>query len=459
MALVVMGLGLVNRVYFETRFLRELESELEWRSLGVAAQVAREALDLSPFRDSLSLHRLLLSARDSTPDFAYAFVLDRQGQLLVHTFDSDFPAGLRFLLQPQPQRLVDETSVQRVELGGAVYRDIAVALRSGEVGVLHLGVSDARLLARVAVIRRELWFIVLTAMLLGSLAAYVLTFVALEPVAAIAKSLHRFEPGRHREEIPVTRLDEIGELATKVNEVTERLDETYRRLAHTEKMVSVGIMASGIAHEINNPITGIQNCLRRIQAEPSDTEQTTEYVGVMLQATQHIEAVVRGLLDFSRSSGHRTMPVDLRETVGRALDLVNLRLCNRQVSLRREEPDDPVMVLGDAVQLTQVVINLVINASDAMSHGGELLIRIVVEPNAVLLQVRDHGMGIAAADLQRVFDPFFTTKDVGQGTGLGLAVTHGIVTDHHGTISIESIVGEGTQVSVRLPLYNQRGEP
>ena len=450
MALAVMALGLVNRVYFETRFLRELENELEWRGLGVAGQLAYEAVDLVLYHDFVGLRRLLLSARDSTPDFAYAFVLDPRGNVLAHTFEGSFPTALRFLNR---QRGPDETSVQRIEVLGATYRDIGTPLHGGEVGVLRLGVSDARLLARVTVIRHELWIILLTAMVLSSLGAYVLTFVALKPVASIARSLQRFVPGRHREEIPVAAHDEIGELTTEVNEVTHRLDETYRRLAHTEKMVSVGIMASGIAHEINNPLTGIQNCLRRIQAEPSDAEQTSEYVGVMLKATVHIEAVVRGLLDFSRTSASRTVPLDLRQVVSRALELANLRLNNRRVELRREEPSEAVMVLGDPVQLTQVVINLVLNARDAMPDGGELLLRVVPEADAVVLQVHDHGIGIPPELLPRVFDPFFTTKDVGQGTGLGLAVTHGIVTDHHGTIDIKSVVGEGTEVSVRLPAY------
>ncbi|MBI5511126.1 MAG: hypothetical protein HY903_20380 [Deltaproteobacteria bacterium] len=449
MVAAVAGLGFANRLYTETRVLAEMESELEWRALSLARLAADECVDVLLHADALRLKKLLDSIRNASPDFAYAFVLDPKDRVLGHSFDGELPDALRFLNR---HRAATGYHVERLAIFGQTYRDFALPLAAGELGVLRLGVRDERLLDRVAAIRRELLVLLFTVMLAAAGAAYVFTTYSLRPIKTIGAVLERFEPGRRREAIALNRKDELGHLAAQVDAVTLRLHETYRQMSRTEKMAAVGVMAAGVAHEINNPVTGIQNCLRRIQQNPGDAAQTTEYVAVMLQATLHIESVVRGLLEYSRTSVHQKAAVDLRTIVSRAVDLATLRLQKQKVELTRNEPPSPVMIVGDSAQLAQVVINVLLNAIDAMPGGGALQISVVANKATAILRIKDSGTGIADADLPHVFDPFFTTKEAGKGTGLGLAVSHRIVLDHGGGIEIDSAPGSGTEVTVRLPL-------
>ncbi|MFI5399106.1 MAG: ATP-binding protein [Candidatus Binatia bacterium] len=447
--LSVAFIGGIHRLYLDTRILNELENELEQRALSFARHLAAESVDLILDQDFVGLQKLLISARDTGSDIAYAFVTDPTDRILVHTFDSDFPEELKLLNRYRER---EGYQVQRTDIFGERFRDFALPLYHGDLGVLHLGVRDKRILSRLAVVRRELTLLVFVIMVLSAAVTYVWTSFSLRPLAAITGALERFEPGRHCETIVPDRDDEIGDLAAKVNLVMTRLHHSQAQMMQTEKMVAAGLMASGIAHEINNPISGLQNCLRRIQAKPDDVRQIQEYTVLMLAAAEHVEKVVQSLLTFSRNAPKQMDVIDLRSVVTRALPLVAFRMQKNRVDLRQTVPDDPVWVYGDQAQLVQVLVNVVLNAIDAMPAGGVLQIALGCEDSHAALRVRDDGGGIASEHLSRVFEPFFTTKGVGKGTGLGLAVTHGIILDHAGHITVDSWPGAGTEVKIQLPL-------
>ncbi len=450
MVLAVAFIGGVHRFYLDTRILNELERELELRSLSFARHLCAESVDLILDDDRVGLQRLLTEVRNTGADVAYAFIMDPTDKIVVHTFESEFPEQLKLL---NHYRERDGYRVERIEIFGERFRDFALPIHHGDLGVLRLGVRDGRILSRVALMRRELSWLVIGAMVVSAAIAYLWTASSLRPLAAITGALERFEPGRYCETIASRRDDEIGDLAVKINAVTTRLHNSHAQMMQTEKMVAAGLMASGIAHEINNPISGLQNCLRRIQAKPEDVRQIREYTAVMLQATEHMETVVRSLLNFSRSAPKRMEVIDLRGVVGKALSLSDFRMRKNQVEVRQTGPDEPVWVHGDEGQLVQVVVNVVLNAIDAMPCGGILQMTLGKDTDQVTLRVRDAGEGIAPEHLGRIFEPFFTTKESGRGTGLGLAVTQGIVLDHGGHIAVASALGSGTEVTIDLPLY------
>ena len=455
MALAVALLGGVNRLYLDTRILNELEEELELRALSFARYLGAESVNLVLRQDLVGLQKLLNDARTSDADVEYVFIMDPTDKVLVHTFEPDFPDQLRLLNRYRER---GGYQVRRIEIFGERFRDFAVPLYHGELGVLRLGVRDGRILARVTSVRRELTLVLFAIMALSATAAYLFTYFGLRPLAAITGALERFEPGRHCETTVPRRDDEVGDLARKVNLVTARLHNSYKQMMQTEKMVAAGLMASGLAHEINNPISGLENCLRRIQAQPENVRQIKEYTAIMLEATQHIEAVVRGLLDFSRTAPRQLRMIDLRDVVTKALSLSAFRLHKHRIDLQRTIPDEPVRVRGDEAQLIQVVVNVVLNAIDAMQTGGLLHVVLDREDDEVLLRIRDDGVGIASEHLPRVFEPFFTTKGMGKGTGLGLAVTQGIIVDHQGRVDIDSSPGTGTVVTIRFPLWPESQE-
>ena len=447
--LTVALLGGVNRFYLETRLLEKLENELEMRALDLARYLSADSVDLVLQQDVVGLHKVLSDARRNSPDVVYAFVSDPTGQVIAHTFDSDFPESLKFINHVTADT---EHQVSIVRIFGERFRDFAVPLYHGDVGVLRLGVRDGRILAEVAHVRRELILFLLAAVVASATAAYFLTYFRLRPLAAVVSTLERFEPGKPVEPIMVRRHDEVADLALKVNEMMARLDASYRQMQQTEKLVAAGMLASGLAHEINNPLSGLQNCVRRIVAAPQDTRQIEEYGAAVLDATKHIERVVSGLLDFSRTAPQKRSWADFRNIVDKGLDLAAFRLQKNGIQLVRDTPQEPVPILAAEAQIVQVVVNIVLNAIDAMPAGGRLEITLAREGTEAALQIVDSGCGITADHLPRLFEPFFTTKDVGKGTGLGLAVTHSIVTEHGGHIEIRSSPHHGTAVKVTLPL-------
>ena len=258
--------------------------------------------------------------------------------------------------------------------------------------------------------------------------------------------------------IKVNPGDELGEIAREVNEITARLHETQTVLLRSEKLASIGTMASGIAHELNNPITGLQNCLTRIQANPDNAKQTEEYVELMLGTVRHMDATVSALLAFARKSAVELRTVDLRAVVHKAAELVAFRFERSRVEVACRMPDDAVNVRGDSATLTQVAVNLLANAVDAMPEGGAVTVALDAAEGRACLRVRDEGTGISAEDLEKIFDPFFTTKEAGQGTGLGLAVAHRVAVDHGGELRVSSRLGEGTEFVLCLPLLDQEQE-
>lgn len=447
MMAAVAVIGGVNHLYLKTRLLEELELELDRRALGIARQTALGATELILYGDIVGLQKLLDSTKVANPEFAYIFVVDRAGQVIAHTFDGRFPAPLRFINR---HREPEGYTMTRLQVLGETFRDLALPLQTAGLGQLRLGVRDKRILDIIARISGEVILFLIAGTLLAATGAYLFTWAGLKPFATIVSTLRNFEPGKRREAIVLGRDDEIGDLAQQINEITKRLDATQSQIMRTERLASVGVMASGIAHEINNPITGIQNCLRRIQAKPDNRAQIEEYVDVMLTATEHIAQVVRGLLDFSKGRPQRFARVDLRTVVGRSLELATLRLNQKQIRVERIERDEPVWAVGDSSQLTQVVVNLVLNSIDAMDAGGILELQCMEVGAKPYIRITDQGCGIAPSDLERVFDPFYSTKGAGKGTGLGLAVSHNIVEENGGRLEITSSLGKGTTATVWL---------
>ena len=448
-------LGLVNTLYLESHVFSEMEEELEQRWQLMARYLAGESVELILYQDYLRLGELLSNAKTTDADFTYSFVVDPVGRVLAHTFTGDFPETL---LRVNTAGARPGGHIRRIAIFDQNYRDFAVPIHGGELGTLRLGVRDQTITERLDDVRNGLLMLMIPIMLLGAAVAYGWAQMLLRDLRPIITALDRFVPGRHREEIPVRRRDELGEIAREVNEITARLHETQTVLLRSEKLASIGTMASGIAHELNNPITGLQNCLTRIQANPDNAKQTEEYVELMLGTVRHMDATVSALLAFARKSAVELRTVDLRAVVHKAAELVAFRFERSRVEVACRMPDDAVNVRGDSATLTQVAVNLLANAVDAMPEGGAVTVALDAAEGRACLRVRDEGTGISAEDLEKIFDPFFTTKEAGQGTGLGLAVAHRVAVDHGGELRVSSRLGEGTEFVLCLPLLDQEQE-
>lgn len=233
----------------------------------------------------------------------------------------------------------------------------------------------------------------------------------------------------------------------------ERLQEQLR---HADRLATIGQLAAGIAHELNEPLTSILGFAELLAGDPGLSSQARVDTHRIQDAALHAREVIRKLMLFARQSPPRTGPVDLNLLVQEGLFFLEGRCAKNDIELVRVPAPDLPEVEADPSQILQVLINLAVNAVQAMSRGGRLTVETGTESDWVILRVVDTGVGMTPEVLRQVFIPFFTTKDVNEGTGLGLAVVHGIVAAHGGSIDVDSKVGVGSAFTVRLPRAGRR---
>jgi len=236
-----------------------------------------------------------------------------------------------------------------------------------------------------------------------------------------------------------------------LEDVTDRAN-LEEQLRLSEKMAAIGLLAAGVAHEVNTPLTGISSFTQLLleRSEPGDPR--TELLEKIERQTFRAAKIVNSLLNLARPSGGETGPVDVNVVIGDVLSLLEHQFKMSKIQLRRDLSGAPVVVRGVEYKLQQVFLNLFLNARDAMPKGGWVSVSTRVDGCEALVEVGDTGAGIPSEHLARIYDPFFTTKPDGGGTGLGLAVTYGIVQEHGGRLSCDSDVGQGTRFRLVLPL-------
>src|SRR5215208_943062 len=242
-----------------------------------------------------------------------------------------------------------------------------------------------------------------------------------------------------------------------IEDISSRV-QLEEQLQISEKMASIGLLAAGVAHEVNTPLTGISSYTQMLlqNAEPGDPR--TKVLEKIERQTFRAAKIVNGLLNLARPAQVDSGPIDLHAVLNDVLSLLEHQLRNSSIKVRKElSPVGPI-VQGIEYKLQQVFLNLFLNARDAMPRGGWLTIATSIrDDGAAVVEVSDTGLGIPSDHLSRIYDPFFTTKDIGKGTGLGLSITYGIVQEHGGSITCESVVGQGTRFVLTLPAASAKG--
>ena len=237
-----------------------------------------------------------------------------------------------------------------------------------------------------------------------------------------------------------------------IEDITER-SQMEEQLRISEKMASLGLLAAGVAHEVNTPLTGISSYTQMLLENADPADPRTPLLEKIEKQTFRAARIVNGLLNLSRpaaaDTSERTV-VDLNEVIGDVLSLLEHQFEKGSVKVRRALHDGPANVIGYEFKLQQVFLNLFLNARDAMPRGGWLAIATRVDRGEVIAEVADTGNGIAPEHLARIYDPFFTTKPMGQGTGLGLSISYGIVREHEAVIQCDSTPGKGTRFEIRF---------
>ncbi|MCD6385053.1 cache domain-containing protein [Candidatus Sumerlaeota bacterium] len=298
-----------------------------------------------------------------------------------------------------------------------------------------------------------------------------------DPLMKIAKVARKISNGDYQQRAEIDREDEIGylaktlnqmtdkllsaqeslknwnkELEQKVKEATEEVKRMERQLCQSEKLASLGKLAAGVAHEINNPLTGVLTIASLMLEDLPEDDPRREDVETIVRETMRCRKIVRGLLDFARQSPPERKPANINQIIENTLQLLQNQIAINNIQVQKELASGLPDIWVDVDQIQQVLVNITLNAIEAMSaKGGELTIRsYLFQDGFIAIDITDTGVGIAMEDIKHLFDPFYTTKQ--SGTGLGLAISYGIVQRHGGRIKVHSHFGKGTTFTVILPI-------
>jgi two-component system NtrC family sensor kinase len=327
--------------------------------------------------------------------------------------------------------------------------------------------------------------VMLTFTLIGGISVGVLlvmlvlsTTRIIRPLQRMAVATQEIARGDLSHKVDVTSRDEIGALALSFNQMTERLREANDKLLEwgktlerkveertselreiqshliqSEKLASIGKLAAGIAHEINNPLGAVLVYSHLILEDVPPGQPHHENLSKIVKETTRCKEIVKGLLDFARPKEPQRQPTDLHELLDRCLAITERQALFHNIKVEKTYHPNLPKIVADSGQLQQVFMNIIFNAAEAMDGNGTLTIRTsrLQDRDQVAVAIADSGHGIKEEHKDRLFEPFFTTKEVGRGTGLGLAISYGIVQRHHGTIEVHSEAGRGATFTIILP--------
>jgi len=340
---------------------------------------------------------------------------------------------------------------------------------SGEIiGILYVGILEDKFVD----MKKETMWTFLGITFAGVVVAFIgSTFLAmhiLKPIKHLVFASHQLAEGNLTHKVPIESQDEIGELAKTFNFMVDSLKDrdeqlktfTQQKIMESERLATIGQLAAGVAHELNNPLGGIL-VYSHLLLEKMDSNDTRkdQLEKIVTQATR-CKNIVKGLLDFSRQTEPKLDFTNMNALLQSTLSLVENQALFQNIHITKKfQPDLPKTAL-DKAQIQQVFLNIILNAAEAMNGKGELIIatKVTKDDQSMEIEFSDTGCGISEVHLDKLFEPFFTTKEIGHGTGLGLAISYGIIQKHNGTIKAKSQVGKGTTFTVKIPILRDKNK-
>ena len=334
---------------------------------------------------------------------------------------------------------------------------------TGEIiGILYVGVLEEKFVDLKNKTRLIFFGITLAGVLAALTISYFLTQQLTNPIRYLVSATQRFADGNFSQKVHIQSKNEIRELGEAFNYMTTALKErdeklkkyAQQKIMESERLATIGQLAAGVAHELNNPLGGILVFGHLLLEKMEKKDPLRDHIEKIVQQTTRCKEIVKGLLDFSRQTEPQMILTDIHDVLNSALSLLENQTLFQNIRLHKYFLPSPPRVTIDSSQIQQVFINLILNGVEAMEGQGDLTIRTDVSEDGkfFVTQFTDTGCGIPEEHIERLFEPFFTTKEVGKGTGLGLSVSYGIIQRHHGTIDVKSKPGKGTTFIIRLPL-------
>lgn len=451
---IILLFGIAHLLILDLIIKDKLEERFINRGIRLGYHLAKEIEEPLLYENLFSMQQSISEWVDTSPEHSYAMILSPDRTPIVTTFYNKIPVGI--IEANFPNRAINQVKV--IKNKDIEYYDIAVPIMNGSGGFLRLGLNKESVSSPINRILNILLFMVAVFVFIGVISAYYLSRMITLPIYKIMKASQEVDLNGKNVKLNIHTGDELETLALTYESMIARLQENHTKLSEAirqvyenEKLASIGYLASGIAHEIRNPLMGITNGLKRIEKNPQSVDQIEKYIPIMLKGSHHIETILNGILQYAKKDTGILSILNVHDAFEDAISIISHRIIEKNIILER--PDElNIFVNGNHQNITQILINLMINAIEAMPHGGILSIRVRTESNYLWFDISDTGKGISDEIVDKIWEPFYTSKEATKGTGLGLAVTKSLVEANGGQVFCSTILNHGTTFSFSLAL-------
>jgi signal transduction histidine kinase len=417
---------------------------VELVALTTADHIANNLL----LNDRYSTEQDLQNVITLAPSIEYMFVVGLGGELFADTFENGYPPDLLNWNPLQGKR----RSVRLLDTEVGYINDVAVEIFKGTEAQLHIGVQGKSIQESLDQIRTIIITLTAVVAMVSTLMSFILSRLLTQPLnnlALFATALHRGEFGKT---IPPRSKDEIGKLTETFNSLSlelktnkEKLEESYRQMCITDKISAMSRLSAGLAHELRNPITAINILLKTVKGGADFTEKDLD---IVLSELSHMDKILGRFLDTTCSDDLTVREHDLNEIIKETLKLIHIQLNNQKIEVVFKAIPLPKVFVDRSI-FSQALLNIYINAMEAMPDGGVLTIQTSINNQNINIDIKDNGVGIPSEIQNRIFEPFFTTKST--GTGFGLFIIENILSSHHGKLIFHSD-DSNTVFTIILPL-------
>jgi len=437
--------------------INAFRDQLKTKAVSIANNLSDRIANHIILRDQFQTARAFKEVMAKERDLEYIYVTSEEGDLFAHTFQDGTPTDL-LSWNPLSGRSMN---VLLLDTEKGYIRDAGVKVFEGTKADLHIGVREDSLQNTLAEMRRITFPLVALVLLLGMAASFVLSRFITEPLKKFVEFTKVLGRGEFGKKVDVRYGDEIGYLARNFNRLSmelkntqEKIEEayTYTHLLQAEKLSSIGQISAGLAHELKNPMTTLKMLFQEFKEQPDMTKEDAE---VISREIEKIDSILTNFTGFLKEKSFHKSAVNVHELLERVLSLATYDIENAGITVHKELIESLPEINADRSLLDHVFLNLIINAVQAMPHGGAIRISGKSDDSYVEIMIWDQGTGIPQDLHEKIFDPFFTTKE--KGTGLGLSIAYNIVKSHGGTLFFNSKEGKGTLFTVRLPLEDTDG--
>lgn len=445
---VVVSLGILTSIGVRDIVINAMRQELTRHGESIVKNLSDRIADSVLLDDFYKTQEAIDDVGKKEKDVEYIFVTDKSGRLSAHSFKNGYPSEI---LQWNPLAIDKLLSIQLLDTEKGFIRDVAVRIFEGMRPELHIGIKEGRITQTLNRTRNLIISLTIIVTLFGSFLSFSLSRLTTKPLSTLVEFTHNLVKGDFSKSIEIKSRDEVGDLATTFNNLShelklnrERMAESYKQMLRTEKLTALGRLSAGLAHEIRSPLTSIKVLFQTFRDNPALTK---EDMRVVLSAVGQMDHLLKRFLKFAKSDEVSLSDVDINSLIKQVISLARYQIKEQSINVNIELGKlSPVK--ADKALMQQALLNIVLNAIEAMPEGGSMTLSSNLDDDHLIVSVRDTGHGIPENIRCRIFDPFFTTKN--DGTGLGLSIAHNIVSLHSGNIGLESD-GQGTTFTIKLP--------